>query len=139
MSAAWAAAAAGDVGIFDGETLAHRAVDEIDGRPVEMQGHFLLSHYIYAVLLVLGVDGRIELVFESQGILKTGASAAGNAHAKHGRGFQFLRVHKAFDFSGSGFGQDDGHFLILRERIREGQYSNCNRKLGESKGMVIID
>ena len=109
MSAARAAAGAGDVGVFDGETLAHGAVDEIDGRAVEMQGHFLFRDYVDAVLLVSGVDGRIELAFETQGILKARAPAAGNAHAEHGGGFELLRVHEAFDFGGRGFGEDDWH------------------------------
>ena len=45
MSATRAAAAFGNVGIIDGKTLTHRAVDKIDRRAVEMQGHFLLRHY----------------------------------------------------------------------------------------------
>ena len=109
MSAARAAAGAGDIGIFDGETLAHGAVDEIDCRAVEVQGHFLFRDYIDAVLLVSGVDGRIELAFESEGILKARTTAAGNAHAEHCGRFKLLRFHEAFDFGGRGFGQDDWH------------------------------
>lgn len=109
MSAAWASAGAGDVGIFDGETLAHGSVDEIDGFAVEVQGHFLFRDYVDAVLLVSGVDGRIELAFEPKRILKARTPAAGNAHAEHGGGFELLRFHEAFDFGGRGFGQDDRH------------------------------
>ena len=114
MSAAWAAAAFGDVGIVDGETLAHGAGDEIDRRPVEMQGHFLFRHNRNAVLLVSSVDLRVEVVLESERILKARAAAAGNAHAEHGAGFQFLRFHEAIYFSGRGFGQSDWHGGRLR-------------------------
>jgi len=100
MSAAWAAAAFGNVGIVDSETLPHRAVDEIDRRPVKMQGHLLFRHYRNAVLFIAGVDLQIEMVLESKRILKARTAAARNAHAEHGVRFQFLRFHVAFNLGG---------------------------------------
>ena len=70
-------AAAGNVGILDRKPAAHRPVAKIDHRPVQMQGHLLRGHQCDAVLLIAGVDLRIETVIESQAVLQAGAARQG--------------------------------------------------------------
>ena len=84
MTAAWAAAAFGDVWIVDGKSLAGGSIDEIDGGAVEMEGHFLFGDNGNAVLFISGVGFWVELVLETEGVLQPRTTAAGNAHAEHG-------------------------------------------------------
>ena len=103
----------GLVRVIDGKSLAHGAVLEVDGGSVQMQGELLPRYYRDAVLLVSGVDIRIEISIEPQRILQTATATTANPHPQHGAGFQFLRFHEVLNFVGCSFGQRDSHLFSL--------------------------
>ena len=109
MTAAGAATAAGDVGIVDGETFAHRAVEVVDRGAVQVQGDFFPRDDGNAMLFITGVDCRIEFGVEPQGVLQARAAAAGHAHPQMRVAFELLRFDMPLDFSRRGFGKNNRH------------------------------
>ena len=109
VSATGTSPAARGIGVFDGKSAPHRAGAKIDLRPVQVQRHFLRRYQLHPVLIVTGVDGRVEVRLESERILKTGATAAGDADAEHRTRLGVLCFHMFFNFFGRRFGDGDCH------------------------------